>query len=144
MITWWSQWKTVLRTGKRCQREEGSPSHCSCGWPSTYEPSCETGALLCRIFLFSQFETTAKVIKVTMTFFFLGTNFWLIFYTLVSHNFIGIPEYQGSGGADKSLMRSQNAHGGRERRRWPRLVRDVCKQFVVSGEINWLLWSLFL
>lgn len=40
-------------------------------WVAVYvEPSCETGALLCRIFLFSQFETTAEVIKVTMTFFF--------------------------------------------------------------------------
>ena len=53
---------------KRFSGEEDSPRSHPCGWPSAQEPICETGALLCEIFLFLQYETTAKVIKVTMTF----------------------------------------------------------------------------
>lgn len=55
------------------KRKEDSASSYPCGWPSTQEPICETGALLCGIFLFLQCETTAEVIKVTMTL--LGTKF---------------------------------------------------------------------
>lgn len=58
---------------KKMPKRERQPRSYPCGWPSTQEPICETGALLCGIFLFLQYETTAEVIKVTMTL--LGTKF---------------------------------------------------------------------
>lgn len=74
---------------KQCQREEESPSGYPCGWLRAQEPICETGALLCGIFLFLQKETTAELIKVTMTL--LGTRFLTHILHFVSHNLIRIP-----------------------------------------------------
>lgn len=116
MITWWSQWEKILRFGEGkwggAKERKAVPVIAPVGGHLRRSPAVRQAPYCVGFSCFCSLKQLPNSLKSQWL---LGTDFWLIFYTLVSHNVIRIPENQESGGAENpSGDHTGDAHGGRK------------------------------